>query len=208
MQRFRQFATLFNCVTFQPLEICHVRTQHNSISWQGWATQFNCVTKKLCNRIRWNLPSNTKLPHNWIFFLSHNSIVWPDIFGHFLASLRTKISSEVAIRKSLKFCTYDSFCGENCNSGHEVMRKNRKNRFYRFFSRSPLQMFFKLIILMGNNLNNLYLNGQVIWYGGSRYIEIFAAPLLFSKQQKSWLHWIKCWVYMAKSKLKLHIFSH
>ena len=138
----------------------------------------------MCNIIRWNLSNDTKLPHNWNFVLSHNSIVWPDIFGHFLASLRTKISSEVAIRKSLKFCTYDSFCGENCNSGHEVMRKNRKNRFYRFFSRSPLQMFFKLIILMGNNLNNLYLNGQVIWYGGSRDIVKFLQHLSYFQSNR------------------------
>ena len=90
----------------------------------------------------------------------------------------------MAIRKSLKFCTYDSFCGENCNSGHEVMRKNRKNRFYRFFSRSPLQMFFKLIILMGNNLNNLYLNGQVIWYGGSRDIVKFLQHLSYFQSNR------------------------
>ena len=45
-------------------------------------------------------------------------------------------------------------------------------------------MFFKLIIKMGNNLNNLYLNGQAIWYGGSRDIVKFLQHLSYFQSNR------------------------
>jgi hypothetical protein len=96
----------------------------------------------------------------------------------------TYVQQSVNISKFTFGNQLDATQGLILNTSPQNLPTQSKIGFVDFSPDAHGRYFFKWIILMGNNLNNLYLNGQVIWYGGSRDIVNFLQYLSYFQSNK------------------------